>query len=203
MRIDHIPKNKIPTDSADIKKTQEDIIHSAKSSKSTLSGGLENSGQTGAQEVQIPQIEPVWDLDTVEITDEAKEKANDLKSKRENFLNEQRSLLEELRRVGEMSEGLAEGWKIKIKCLQIAMRIMSGNEVPKEDHRFLMENDAELYSRAISMKIQKTDPEEYDRLSEDDKDKDNTTQQADSPKDTQMADQVAENSVEQVIDQAG
>ena len=62
---------------------------------------------------------------------------------------------------------MGEAMKVMIKCMQIAMRIMSGHNVPEADHRYLMDNDSSLYSKAVMMKIQKIDPEDLERLSED------------------------------------
>ena len=112
-------------------------------------------------------------LDTVHVSKEAKKSAKDFQSKLEEMRNEMRTLREELERAREAGEGAAEMWKIEIKCLQIAMRIMSGNKVPIEDERFLMDNKPELYAKAITMRMEKADPKEYDRLSEDEEEEAN------------------------------
>ena len=113
-------------------------------------------------------VESFFDMfDTVDVSEEAKRKVKDFQSKLEEMRNEMRRLREELERAGEAAEGAAEMWKIEIKCLQIAMRIMSGNKVPLADERFLMDNKPELYAKAITMRMENTDPKEYDRLSED------------------------------------
>jgi len=108
--------------------------------------------------------------DTVVISEEARTKADDFQSKLDAMRDEMRALREDLKRAQEAGEGAAEAWKEKIRCLQIAMRIMSGNKVPIEDHRYLAEKDAELYNRAIQLRVEKEDPKEYDRLSEDEED---------------------------------
>ena len=107
--------------------------------------------------------------DTVEISPEAKNKAEDFQKKLDEMRNEMKALREGLKQAAEAGKGAAEGWKEKIKCLQIAMRIISGNKVPEEDHRYLRERDVELYSRAIQLRIEKEDPKEYDKLSEEEK----------------------------------
>ena len=116
--------------------------------------------------------EPVdWDsIYTVEVTKEAKSKAIDWQSKLDEMRNDMRTLREGLERAKELGEGAAEAWKEKIKCLQIAMRIMSGSKVPEADHRFLQDKDPELYGKAITMRMEKVDPKEHDRLSEDEED---------------------------------
>ena len=55
----------------------------------------------------------------------------------------------------------------KLKCLQIAMRIMRGDDVPWQDHRFLAENDSKLYLQAMSLRTENDHPEKHKRLSED------------------------------------
>ena len=114
------------------------------------------------------EAESLYDtLDTVNVSEDAKKSAKDFQSKLEEMRNEMRALREELERAREAGEGAAEMWKIEIKCLQIAMRIMSGNKVPNADQRFLMDHKPELYAKAITMRMEKTDPKEYDRLTED------------------------------------
>lgn len=75
--------------------------------------------------------------------------------------------LKQLESSSEQQKASNENTKILIKCLMIAMRIMAGDEVPKEDHRFLAKYDMGLYHRAISMRIMRENPKKYKRLSED------------------------------------
>ena len=82
-----------------------------------------------------------------------------------------RAQSEEMRRQMEgarqQGEAKAEALRILRKSLEIAMRIMSGDNVPAADHRFLAENNPELYAKAITMRIAREDPIDYDRLSKD------------------------------------
>jgi len=103
-------------------------------------------------------------------TSEKKDKTEEWKEKLEEMRREMSWLRDEIRRAGEVAEGTGEAMRVMIKCLRIAMRIMSGHNVPEADHRFLMENDSSLYSKAIMMKVQVIDPEDLDRLSEDEED---------------------------------
>ena len=121
--------------------------------------------QKEAPEIQTPDIAHI--TDTVEISTEAKRKTNNFQEKLEKMRDDMRMLREELKRAREAGEGAAEAWKEKIRCLQIAMRIISGDNVPYEDHRYLREKDVELYGRAITMRVEKEDPKDLDRLSED------------------------------------
>ena len=123
--------------------------------------------KANVQETKAP--EPPETVDKVEISDEAKAKSDDFQKMLEDMRSEMRALREELKRAGEAGEGAAEAWKEKIRCLIIAMRIMSGDIVPEQDHRYLRDKDMDLYCRAIMMRVEKEDPDEYDRLSEDEK----------------------------------
>ena len=89
-----------------------------------------------------------------------------MQSKLEEMRNRYHTLRDELKRAGDISEGMAESYKEKIKCMQIAMRIMAGDKVPIEDHRYLAERDKELYVKALSMRVEKRNPKEHDKLSE-------------------------------------
>lgn len=64
-------------------------------------------------------------------------------------------------------DGKAEAMRIKLKLLKIATRIMSGDDVPIKDQKFLAEHDIEMFKMAVSLRRYKEDPEEHDRLSED------------------------------------
>jgi len=153
-----------------INKAYGDYSKNTVSYNVTINKKPEQSTYKQAAQALIQDILP--DEDTVNISPEAKEKDNkkDLQTMLEELRQEMQFLREGLQQAAEAGEGMAEAWKEKIKCMQIAMRIISGNKVPEEDHRFLRDRDMELYARAITMKIQKPDPDEYDRLSEDEKD---------------------------------
>jgi hypothetical protein len=121
----------------------------------------DDAGQPGA---------PVADAageDTVVISAEAKRMSGELRSGLDELREKYLTLSEDLRRAREAGEGMAEMMKEKIRCLQIAMRIMSGHKVPAEDHHYLAEKDPELYGKAMAMRIERAEPKEYERLSED------------------------------------
>jgi hypothetical protein len=80
-----------------------------------------------------------------------------------------RELREGLENAQKAGEGMAEAMKEKIRCLQIAMRIMSGDNVPIEDERYLAEKDIKLYNQAKTLRIEKKDPKECDSLLEEEK----------------------------------
>jgi len=135
--------------------------------------------RTKQQQPPAPEAADIPAEDTAEISAAANQKAekkpedrlNDQKKKLEEMRGRHNWLLEELKKAKEANKAEADGWKTKIKCMQIAMRIMAGDNVPIEDHRYLAKNDMELYSKAISMRVEKQDPKEHDRLSEDEEDR--------------------------------
>ena len=65
-------------------------------------------------------------------------------------------------------DALSADMKAKMKCLEIAMRIMKGKKVPPEDERYLMENDPVGYKIAMAMKaFVKEDDEECESVLDD------------------------------------
>ena len=77
------------------------------------------------------------------------------------------SLRKQLESARQQGEGIAKSFEIKRKCMLIAMRIMSGDKVPTADHRFLAENEPEMYEKAIMLRAYKEKPVKHKRLSED------------------------------------
>ena len=154
--VKHKTVNSVQTDSF-IKKNESnvpvffhcvaDVVEISQDAKDVLNNGL---------------LEPDKDKTT-----ESKDKMAEWKEKMEEMRREMNWLRDELKRAGEVAEGMGEAMRVMIKCLRISMRIMSGHNVPNADHRFLMENDSALYSKAITMRMEITDPEDLERLSED------------------------------------
>lgn len=70
-------------------------------------------------------------------------------------------------------EGMKEAFETMSKCLQIAMSIMDGDNVPQKDIQFLMENNPDLFKMAMSVRKMKEDPEDKDSVLEDEEDKAN------------------------------
>ncbi len=69
------------------------------------------------------------------------------------------------------AEAKMEETKMKLRCLQIALSIMNGDNVPPEDEKYLMDHDPELHFRAIMMRRLKEDPEEKESVLEDEEQK--------------------------------
>ncbi len=62
-----------------------------------------------------------------------------------------------------------EKMKIALTCLEISRRIISGDSVPYDDHKFLLKNDPQLYGRSMSMRFPKSNPFKYRQLSDKEK----------------------------------
>ena len=90
------------------------------------------------------------------------------REKLEEMRAEGRELMRQIKAAGEAGQGMAEGMRQKMIALRIAMRISNGDNVPREDHRFLMEFDAGLYNQAVNMGMisRNNNPEDYDSLLE-------------------------------------
>ena len=107
--------------------------------------------------------------DAVEISTESAEKTGTLADELKKMADELKEFEEQLEISRKQSEGAAEGWRVLIRCLKIASRIMNGDIVPKEDHRYLAEHDPKLYAKAITLRVHNDDPKKYKRVSEDEK----------------------------------
>jgi hypothetical protein len=107
----------------------------------------------------------------VSISEEAKANSAETKKTFDQEMDEMRaeaeSLLARIEDARKQGDSVAESYEILRKCLIIAMRIMKGDKVPIGDHRFLLEKDPELYSKAIMLKQHRENPEEHKRLSKD------------------------------------
>lgn len=107
--------------------------------------------------------------DTVSISDEARALlAED--GKLNPYAEKAREVAEILRRLEEAPDPADNPYMDKIKCLQIAMRIMNGDHVPTKDRQFLLENEPEMYSKALLLRRNNNDPKKYKSLIADKKD---------------------------------
>lgn len=104
--------------------------------------------------------------DMVSISNEAKE----LIAENENALynNEKIGEIEQmLKDLKEASNKTGNPLDLFTKCIQIALRIMKGDNVPIKDMHFLAENEPELYSNALLLRQKKDKPKDHDSLLED------------------------------------
>ena len=118
---------------------------------------------------EFQKAEPSYKSDKTDKTEVANktEKKDKRVEKLEEMRNNYTMLSERLEELREQDKASAEGAKIRIKCMKIAMRIVSGDEVPPEDHRFLVKHDPGLYGKSIMMRMQKENPEKHKRISRD------------------------------------
>lgn len=129
-----------------------------------------SSIQTGLLEdnsdSDVQQTETILE-DTVNISDNGRQKARETKEEQARVEREREELLKQLENAREQGEAVADMMEKRMKCLLIASRIMGGDEVPVEDYRYLAENDLDLYSKAVSMRMEKENPNKHKRVSED------------------------------------
>ncbi len=86
--------------------------------------------------------------------------------------------IEELKRqlanANEQAESTGESMRTQMKCQKIALRIMAGDIVPPQDHRYLAKNSPKLYSMSIMLRASREHPKKHKRVSEDESDEHNT-----------------------------
>ena len=119
--------------------------------------------------------------DIVELSLEATRRANEKKGELQKLSDDLKWLQEQMEVERKQSAAAAKAWKTLITCMKIAMRIMSGDRVPRADHRFLAKNEPEMYARAITLRKNKEYPKKLKRLSE--KEKPDDDNKAGEPKD--------------------
>jgi hypothetical protein len=76
------------------------------------------------------------------------------------------TMKQQIKQAQEQGKAEANAMKIRLNCMLIAARIMKGDEVPKEDIRYLKKNDMELYNKAILMRIQNDHPKKHKKISD-------------------------------------
>ena len=103
----------------------------------------------------------------VEISLDGKQKVKNVYDELQQMANEIKGGMEQLKEVSEQGQGAAESAKIRMTCLKIALRIMSGDNVPIQDHQYLLKHDPKLYAEALTHRMIKEKPKDHDRLSED------------------------------------
>jgi hypothetical protein len=107
--------------------------------------------------------------DSVEISAAGIRKAEDAENEPGKATDETRGHAKQIEDITRQGKAEAESAKIRQKCLQIAMRIINGDEVPKEDHEYLLKHDPKLYAEALKRRMPNENPLKHDRLSEDEK----------------------------------
>jgi|GEM_PF-2068269 len=101
--------------------------------------------------------------DELEISEESRRRLDEQNS---NWSVDQ--LREQAEQAREASRAAAEFWRNKLKAMEIARRIINGDNVPQRDYDFLMEHDPDLFKKAVSLRrFDNEEAEDYDALSED------------------------------------
>lgn len=114
---------------------------------------------------QLTISDEALELYNKQITEKSEEENQQENKIRDYYLE----LRDQLKQAHESADAAGESFKTLGKCIQIAMRIAGGDKVPIQDEQYLMENNMELYSMAMNMRIIKEDPKEWDSLLEEDK----------------------------------
>ena len=104
--------------------------------------------------------------DENEATSAKDEKFRELREQQQIARERMRQMAEDAANAREAAEAQAEHWRNLRIAMEIAGRIMRGDNVPPEDEAFLIEHSPGMYKIAMSARQQKVDPEDHDRLSE-------------------------------------
>ena len=104
--------------------------------------------------------------DAFESRSDARTDGAELRNHHNRMLEDLRKVSQQMQQAREAGEAAAEAWRIKLKALRIATRIMNGDNVPQADYDFLMEHNPALYKLALSVRIPNEDPYDHDALSE-------------------------------------
>lgn len=104
--------------------------------------------------------------DSIIISIDGKNKAEE----EQNRSQEMQDLMRQLENSREQAKAMGEDMKIRMKCLEIAMSIMSGDKVPLKDERYLAKHDLGLYAKALMMRVEKEKPKKLDSILEDEED---------------------------------
>jgi len=133
---------------------------------------------TDFQQVENPQDTSKTDSYLASISEGARLKAASKMTNAQDELDSMKSFVDimkqQIKQAQEHGKAEANAMRTRLKCMLIATRIMQGDEVPKEDMRYLAKNDIELYNKAILMKIVNENPKKHNKISDDDKEPDSS-----------------------------
>ncbi len=111
--------------------------------------------------------------DTVSISDEARSLLAENK-KLNPYEEKAREVAELIRQLEDAPDLSDNPYMDKIKCIQIAMRIMNGDHVPTKDRQFLLEHEPAMYSQSLLLRRTNDNPKKHKSLIKDKKDDDIT-----------------------------
>lgn len=111
-----------------------------------------------------------FNTDTISISNDAKNLYDEEKNLMLNSIEDESNMIAEMLRQLEEAKNSDNPHDSFIKCIQIAMRIMNGDKVPRKDEQFLFENQPQMYSNALLLRRTNDKPKKYDSIIEDEKD---------------------------------
>jgi hypothetical protein len=91
------------------------------------------------------------------------------------ILNQMEEMLRNMRDAQRASRENTNHWRNQRKAMQIAMRIMRGDNVPPRDYRFLAKHNLKMYKMAVSLRRVIEDPKDHDALSRRNDDEDSNS----------------------------
>lgn len=97
--------------------------------------------------------------DTLRISQEGRDKAREMTTF--SWLQEQ------IESANGEADATTEKLKVVLRCQKIAAHIMKGDKMDPKDLQYLMEHDSKGYQMAMAMRKIKKDPDECDRITED------------------------------------
>ena len=122
--------------------------------------------------------------DLLELSAEATQRTKDINDELQEMSDKLKDFTNQLEVARKQSQSAAKSWEILIKCLKIAMRIMSGDIVPRADHKYIAKHEPEMYSKALTMRMNKEDPKKHKRLSKKEDESEKTEKQDSMEKDS-------------------
>ncbi|MCL2855901.1 MAG: hypothetical protein FWE21_09880 [Defluviitaleaceae bacterium] len=93
------------------------------------------------------------------------ERMQELHEQQEMHRENMRRLQEDAKNAREAAKAQAEYWRNQRIAMEIATRIMRGDNVPQEDKDFLLEHNPAMFKLAMSVRQQNEDAENHERLS--------------------------------------
>jgi len=143
--------------------------------------GAEIIATKSATQKEAPTASEVVSAENATVTETAPENITAPKSEidrmvekmRENSAASRYHMLAELLRKDNKEVSEFDVLDVYRKCLKIAMRIMRGGKVHDADLRFLLQNDPGLYFQAMLLRQPKENPEEHERITEDESEQSN------------------------------
>ncbi|MCL2102420.1 MAG: hypothetical protein FWH25_00080 [Syntrophorhabdaceae bacterium] len=135
-----------------------------------LQTAVKDAGQKQHKHQQSRQLDDSFSKKTEKSAEYSVEIAPDMMQKAKDADEEIQKMASEIKAALNQLENATGQEDVRMKCLQIAMRIIKGDKVPMADHQYLMKHDPELYAKAITHRMPNENPKEHDRLSEDEKD---------------------------------